>query len=61
MNRKGLKSRVDKAREYTDFSDIYMDIADDQEGEGLGIPLTILFLKNSGIGDTSFSIVSDGA
>ena len=55
-----IKLRVDKAREYSDFSEIYMDIADDQEGEGLGIPLTMLFLKNSGIGDKSFSIVSDG-
>jgi len=55
-----IKLRVDKAREYADFSEIYMDIADDQEGEGLGIPLTMLFLKNSGIGDKSFSIISDG-
>ncbi|PKL17078.1 MAG: hypothetical protein CVV49_13020, partial [Spirochaetae bacterium HGW-Spirochaetae-5] len=55
-----IKLRVDKAKEYSDFSEIYMDIADDQEGEGLGIPLTMLFLKNSGIGDKSFSIVSDG-
>jgi len=56
-----IKARVDKAKEYTDFSDIYMDTADDLEGEGLGIPLTIFFLKNSGIGETSFSIVSDGS
>lgn len=55
-----IKMRLDKAREYTDFSDIYMDIADDAEGEGLGIPLTMLFLKNSGIGDQSFRIVSNG-
>lgn len=56
-----IKMRVDKAREYSDFAEIYMDIADDQEGEGLGIPLTMLFLKNSGIGDRSFSIVSNGS
>jgi len=56
-----IKLRVDKAREYNDFAEIYMDIADDQEGEGLGIPLTMLFLKNSGIGDKSFSIISDGS
>jgi len=56
-----IKMRIDKAREYNDFAEIYMDIADDQEGEGLGIPLTMLFLKNSGIGDKSFSIVSDGS
>ncbi len=56
-----IKMRLDKAREYTDFADIYMDVADDDEGEGLGIPLTMLFLKNSGIGDSSFKIVSNGA
>lgn len=56
-----IKMRIDKAREYNDFAEIYLDIADDQEGEGLGIPLTMLFLKNSGIGEKSFSIVSDGS
>ena len=55
-----INQRLDKSREYNDFSDLYMDIADDQEGEGLGIPLTMLFLKNSGIGDKSFNIISDG-
>jgi len=55
-----IKLRIDKAREYADFTDIYMDISDDQEGEGLGIPLTILFLKNSGFSDESFSIKSVG-
>ena len=55
-----INKRLDKSREYNDFVDIYSDIADDQEGEGLGIPLTMLFLKNSGIGDKSFSIISDG-
>jgi len=53
-----IKLRIEKAREYTDFTDIYMDISDDQEGEGLGIPLTVLFLKNSGFSDNSFSIKS---
>lgn len=53
-----INLRISKAREYNDFSDIYMDISDDSEGEGLGIPLTILFLKNSGIDDRSFRIRS---
>jgi len=61
LEQERIQLRVDKAREYNDFSEIYMDISDDQEGEGLGIPLTMLFLKNSGIGDKSFSIVSDGS
>lgn len=55
-----INMRIEKAREYNDFSDIYMDISDDQEGEGLGIPLTMLFLKNSGIGGDSFSIKTNG-
>ena len=55
-----ITERINKSREYDDFADIYSDMADDQEGEGLGIPLTILFLKNSGIGDKSFNIISDG-
>ncbi|MCL2154924.1 MAG: HDOD domain-containing protein [Leptospirales bacterium] len=55
-----INQRINKSKEYNDFSDLYSDIADDQEGEGLGIPLTMMFLKNSGIGDKSFSIISDG-
>ncbi len=56
-----IRMRIDRACEYNDFSEIYMDISDDQEGEGLGIPLTILFLRNSGIGTDSFSIQSKGS
>ena len=61
LEQERIISRVNKAKEYQDFSEIYMDTADDLEGEGLGIPLTIFFLKNSGIGEKSFSIVSDGS
>jgi len=53
-----INFRINKAREYTDFTEIYMDISDDQEGEGLGIPLTILFLRNSGLDYNSFRIKS---
>jgi len=55
-----IDMRIRKAKSYNDFSDMYMDISDDTEGEGLGISLTILFLKNSGIGENSFKIVSNG-
>ncbi len=55
-----INVRIEKAKMYSDFSDMYMDISDDSEGEGLGISLTILFLKNSGIGENSFHIVSNG-
>ncbi len=54
-----IQSRIDLARKYNDFSEVYMDVYDDMEGEGLGILLTMLFLRNSGIGENSFKIVSD--
>jgi hypothetical protein len=43
-----INHRINQAKQFNDFSEIYLNIADDSEGEGLGIPLTILFLKNSG-------------
>lgn len=55
-----IRFRIEKARAYNDFSEIYCDIGDELEGEGLGIPLTVLFLRNSGLGEDRFSIISDG-
>jgi len=55
-----IKYRIEKARSYSDFSDIYLDIGDEEEGEGYGIPLTVLFLRNAGLGDEFFSIQSNG-
>ncbi len=54
-----IQSRIELARKYNDFSEVYMDVYDDMEGEGLGILLTMLFLRNSGIGENSFKIVSN--
>lgn len=55
-----VKERMEKAREYNDFAQAYEDIADTSEGEGFGILLTMLFLRNSGIGEQSLSINTDG-
>jgi HD-like signal output (HDOD) protein len=57
MNR--IKMRIDKAKEYNDFSEVYCDVTDDIEGEGLGLVLTILFLRNTGIGVNSLQISSN--
>ncbi len=57
MNR--IKLRLQKARTYNDFSEVYCDVTDDTEGEGLGLVLTILFLKNTGIGVNSLQISSN--
>jgi putative nucleotidyltransferase with HDIG domain len=55
-----INLRIEKAKKYKDFSEVYVDVTDDVEGEGLGILLTILFLRNSGIGENSLKITSDG-
>ncbi len=57
MNR--IKTRLQKAKSYNDFSEVYCDVSDDTEGEGLGLVLTILFLKNTGIGVNSLQISSN--
>lgn len=54
-----INNRVSKAKQYNDFSEVYGDVVDNSEGEGLGILLTVLFLRNSGIGDNSLSYNSD--
>lgn len=55
-----IRFRIEKAKSYNDFSDIYLDVGDEIEGEGFGIPLTVLFLRNAGLGENHFSIESNG-
>jgi HD-like signal output (HDOD) protein len=55
-----VRLRMDKAKEYNDFTDAYEDVYDSTEGAGLGIVLVSLLLKNSGISLDSFKITSDG-
>jgi len=54
-----IRVRMQKAIKYNDFSDAYAEIQDDSEGAGLGIVLSILFLKNMGIDPGKFSIRSE--
>lgn len=55
-----IQKHIRKAKEYKDFTDIFTDDeCDDTEGEGLGIILTLFFLKNSGIGEEAFAISSN--
>jgi HD-like signal output (HDOD) protein len=55
-----VQLRIQKAIQYNDFSEVYEDVDDDTEGAGLGIVLTILFLKNMGIDPKTFTIKSNG-
>lgn len=55
-----IQFRIEKAMQYNDFSDAYAEVDDETEGAGLGIVLTILFLKNMGINPRNFTIQSNG-
>ncbi len=51
-----VKKRINEAKKYNNFAEACMGVSDDTEGEGFGILLTILFLRNSGIGENYFKI-----
>jgi HD-like signal output (HDOD) protein len=55
-----IQTRIETAKGFQDFTDVYDEVTDDSEGEGLGLLLTMLFLRNSGIGEQSFKINTDG-
>ncbi len=55
-----INDRMSKAKKFNDFSEIYAEVLDESEGEGLGIMLTLLFLRNSGIGEDSLKIRREG-
>ena len=57
---KRIQLRLDKARQYNDFTEAYAEVEDETEGAGLGIVLTVLFLKNMGIDTDQFTITTDG-
>lgn len=54
-----IKKRIESAKKYNDLSDAFMDLSDNQESAGLGIILTQVLLKNSGIGTEKLKIESD--
>jgi putative nucleotidyltransferase with HDIG domain len=56
-----IRERMQNAMKYNDFNEVYEDMYDDTEGAGLGIVLTMLLLKNSGINPKSFTLSSDGS
>lgn len=48
--------RIEAAKKYNDLSDAFMDMSDSTESAGLGLILTQILLKNSGIGRDNFTI-----
>ncbi|HNH02519.1 MAG TPA: HDOD domain-containing protein, partial [Leptospiraceae bacterium] len=51
-----IHKRIEAAKKYNDLSDAFMDMSDSTESAGLGLILTQILLKNSGIGRENFNI-----
>ncbi len=51
-----ILKRVEAARSYNDLSDAFEDMSDSTESAGLGLVLTQILLKNSGIGIDKFKM-----
>lgn len=53
-----IKERIDKAKTYNDLADAFMDMSSEQEGAGLGLIMTLMMLRNDGLGDSAFKFES---
>jgi putative nucleotidyltransferase with HDIG domain len=54
-----IKRRIDRARRFDRFTELYDAASDASEGGGLGIILSSLLLKNAGISPDNLSITAD--
>ena len=57
---KRITKRMESAKKFNDLSDAFSSMSDNEESAGLGIVLTQLLLKNSGIGTEKLKIGSNG-
>jgi hypothetical protein len=53
-----IREKLGKAIQYDDLAMFYMDNADNSEGAGLGLALTIIMLKSEGIDPKYFRIIT---
>lgn len=53
-----IKERISKAKTYNDLADAFMDMSNEQEGAGLGLIMTLMMLRNDGLGDSAFKFES---
>ncbi|MCB1190321.1 MAG: HDOD domain-containing protein [Leptospiraceae bacterium] len=54
---KRINQRIEKSKQYSDMSEIFMDQADETEGAGLGLSMSLLMLKNEGISPDNYTII----
>ncbi|MDX1956955.1 MAG: HDOD domain-containing protein [Leptospiraceae bacterium] len=54
-----INARIEASQKYNDLSEAFADMLDSSESAGLGLILTQILLKNSGIGKENFSMKFD--
>lgn len=54
-----IKTRIEKAYEYSDITQAFSDVLDDSEGAGLGLIMAIMVFKNASQPKENFKIASD--
>ncbi|MGJ4745363.1 HDOD domain-containing protein [Leptospira sp. SA-E8] len=57
---KRVENRIGKSKEYNDLGEVFADHADDSEGAGLGLAMSLLMLKNEGIAADSYKLKAEG-
>ncbi|TGK17931.1 HDOD domain-containing protein [Leptospira fluminis] len=57
---KRVENRIGKSREYNDLGEVFADHADDSEGAGLGLAMSLLMLKNEGIEGDCYKLKAEG-
>lgn len=55
-----INQRIEKAKSYNDLAEAFMEKGDETEGAGLGLIMTLMMLKNDGLGASSYRVESQG-
>lgn len=53
-----IKLRIEKAKTYNDLAEAFLDMSNEEEGAGLGLIMTLMMLKNDGLGESAFKFES---
>lgn len=60
IEKERIKVRLENAHKYKNILDAYKDHSDEEESAGLGIIVTVIFLKTMGLDSSALSIFSEG-
>lgn len=52
-----IQNRIEKAYSYHDISEAFDDVLDDSEGAGLGLIMSLMLFKNTGLSKETFTII----